>query len=309
MADKITRLIRLAQNPNIAKGDDGEGEGMKDWEDVMDESKEEKGMRVSGPRTKLASQVDGIEKSVSALAKAVKMIAKNQQKLAKNFDEMGMGAEDPMGAPAPAAPAPAPAAAPALEEEKGYMGMAMKSDGKVYAQEGSGYPDENNESREFDTNERDYKDAEIANAIKVMKSLEKSLMKSAPKPRLANKAVIRKDDATGDSFGEKDDDLIGNRPFDQTERDDYATLINGESSDGPGPITKSYVDGIVAKAVSDTLASVGINSTAPSVGGGSMLSKSMSSVDVDGLKADFANRSFAEINRARDEMGDLGGRI
>jgi len=57
------------------------------------------------------------------------------------------------------------------------------------------------------------------------------------------------------------------------------------------------------------LASVGIASTAPSVGGGSMLSKSMPSVDVDGLKTDFASRSFAEINRARDEMGDLGGRI
>ena len=306
MADKITRLIRLAQNPNIAKGHDEEGEGS--WEDEMEEAKEEKGMRVSGPRTKLASQVDGIEKSVSALAKAVKMIAKNQQKLAKDMgDFAAREEEEERVVPISNDPSPMAPAAPMAPADKG-MGM-YKAEAKVYAQEGSGYPDENVETREVDTDARDYKDAEIANAIRVMKSLEKRLVKSAAKPALANKAVIRKDDATGDSFGEKDDDLVGNRPFDQTERDPYGTLINGEASDGPGPITKSYVDGLVAKAVSDTLASVGIASTAPSVGGGSMLSKSMPSVDVDGLKTDFASRSFAEINRARDEMGDLGGRI
>jgi hypothetical protein len=115
---------------------------------------------------------------------------------------------------------------------------------------------------------------------------------------------LAKDDAAS-SFGEKDDDMPGNKPAGIDEKDkgpgDY--LIQGDSSDGPGPTVSAAFKADLDKAVSDVYARHGIimKAQGPRTGTGG----TERNVDVDGLFAKARDMSFRELNRKRVEVGDL----
>ena len=115
---------------------------------------------------------------------------------------------------------------------------------------------------------------------------------------------LAKDDAAG-NFGEKDDDIPGNKVAGIDEKDkgpeDY--LLQGDSSDGPGPTVSNAVRAEIDKAVSEVYARHGIvmKAQGPRTGTGS----SSPTLDVDGLFAAARGMSFQELNRKRVEIGEL----
>lgn len=135
--------------------------------------------------------------------------------------------------------------------------------------------------------------------------------------RTQNKATINKDDAAS-SFGEKDSNVVGNRAYDQTKHTDNETVINGESSAGPGPVSKSFspleVEAMINKAVSKAVRAVTkantsstiAKSAGPSIGGlnESKIDKGESYNERE-LISKAKGRSFQELNRLRAELGDI----
>ena len=159
------------------------------------------------------------------------------------------------------------------------------------------------EEDEQDPMEIDDEDEEALNLARTNKSV-------------GTASKVAKDDAAS-SFGEKDSDAPGNRPYDQTDPGEDDTIIQGGPSAGPGPISKSegtYVTQaqlmtMINRGVRQALDAAGVSrinkSVAPGVGASTKLDKSESPVDMAKLSGDLKGRSFSEINKLRVELGDL----
>lgn len=145
---------------------------------------------------------------------------------------------------------------------------------------------------------------------------DEALNLSKTSKSVAQASQVAKDDAAS-SFGEKDDDTPGNRPYDQTNPGEDDTIIQGGPSAGPGPISKSegqymtaaQLQTMINRSVRQALDAAGVSrinkSVAPGVGASSKLDKSERPVDVAKLAGDLKSRSFSEINKLRVELGDL----
>lgn len=317
------RLISLAANPTINLAD-GDGE-VDSWEDELDEAGVEKGRTVSGPRTKLASgdisaDVAALTKSVNILAKSMAQIAKGQQQtdtrvqmIAKALGDEMFG--DDMGGGDDYDPAADPMAVdePDSFEDEGTLSLSNGGDASdIKADETGAMADTAGVGRDFNTSTDDYKDSQFNNARTARKAVaRKTVAKGRADGRIASKGSagrsLRKDDEAT-SFGEKDDDIPGNRPVDQTDRPEDQYILQGGSGAGPGPVSKAAFQRAVSAEVQKHLANAGLlrKSDGPGVGGDSMLKKSFKPVDVDGLKTDMSRRSFSEIAKFREEVGDLG---
>lgn len=127
--------------------------------------------------------------------------------------------------------------------------------------------------------------------------------------------TLAKDDAAS-SFGEKDSDTPGNRPFDPTDTEESDTIIQDGPSAGPGPVSKSLDDKISAIVGRELAKAFKENSTvmkavAPGVAGsssseaamGSELSLSMP--EYTELFGKARGASFHELNRLRAELGEI----
>lgn len=139
--------------------------------------------------------------------------------------------------------------------------------------------------------------------------------KGAPAKAVAS--TVSKDDAAS-SFGEKDSDVPGNRPYDQTSPGESDTIIQGGPAAGPGPVSKSRDGGITPKqlqrminnSVRDAMESMGVasivhKSDGPGVGTSSQIGKADADIDIGDLFTQLKGRSFREINALRVQMGDL----
>ena len=136
----------------------------------------------------------------------------------------------------------------------------------------------------------------------------------------SDKAQINKDDAAS-SFGEKDSNTPGNRPYDQTSHTETETVLNDAPSSGPGPISKSVtmtraeLSAVINKAVNTALrasktataSSTIAKSAGPGINGAasSMDSKVDKSVEYKSLVKTASGLSFSELNRKRAELGEL----
>lgn len=146
------------------------------------------------------------------------------------------------------------------------------------------------------------------------RNVKKAKMKKA---KTKASSTVAKDDAAS-SFGEKDDDTPGNRPFDQTGVGDDDTVIQGGPGAGPGPISKSreaYVTrnemrSMIRNAVRESLGAAGLTAIhkadGPMIDGpSSKIDKSAEPVDLSDLFVQMKDRSFKQINSIREEIGDL----
>lgn len=117
-----------------------------------------------------------------------------------------------------------------------------------------------------------------------------------------NRGRISKDDAAS-SFGEKDEDIPGNRQLDPDHKDKDAGeyLIQGGPSDGQA------VQKALRKAVRAELISAGLirKADGPRVGANTKLEKSAPAPTQAELFEKMKGRSFREINQLRVELGDL----
>jgi len=126
---------------------------------------------------------------------------------------------------------------------------------------------------------------------------------------------VAKDDAAS-SFGEKDSNAVGNRPYDQTSPGENDTIIQGAPSDGPGPVSKAELSAMerrlatrLDRAVRQALVKSGqvavSRAQTPGPGTSTKLEKAGSQPHPEQLRKDLSGRSFSEINRLRAELGEL----
>lgn len=250
-----------------------------------------KGRRVSGPRTKLAAEVrlESLEKAVIDLAESVAIVAKA---IVKNEDDM-------MASP------PVEDDEMSDEDADAPIDLADDFDGDF-----TPYGDETDAGSAANEGEDTENELGIHDG-----DLTKALRKAAVATgRTASKARVRKDDAAS-SFGEKDDDITGNRPLDSDNKgrpaEDY--LIQGDSGDGPGPVNKALLN----KAVRDELARMGIVRKARSPRpADSQIGKADDEVAYtlpdgtvlkgwDAVRERARGMSFQELNRMRIALGDM----
>lgn len=158
-----------------------------------------------------------------------------------------------------------------------------------------------------------------------------SLARKARVRKAAPRSRLSKDDAAS-SFGEKDDDIVGNRPSvpDDKNKDAEEYLIQGDAGDGPGPVSKSARD--AASIVLSELRKAGVlpsatkKSRSPSVGnsmttlrksededmGFATIVKAGKIVQIPVLKPMLARNpdgtmvmDHSDISRVRENIGDL----
>ena len=126
-------------------------------------------------------------------------------------------------------------------------------------------------------------------------------------------APLSKDDEAS-TFGEKDRDVPGNRPFDPRNVGDDDTVIQGGPSAGPGPVMKSTVtltpkqlQAMINRSVREALESARSStihkSNGPRIPGSSKIGSP--EPQLDQVFSQLKQRSFREINRLRTELGDL----
>lgn len=254
-----------------------------------------KGRKVNGPRTKLAATVRlaNLEEAVVSLADSMAIMAKaylrkeddmmatppvedDENGFDDGADEFGGGEEDE------------------LEPPMDLMNMAddFDSDFDPYG----GTEDDGGSYREGEDteNELGIHDGDLTKAIR----------KAAGAVRPLNRARVNKDDAAS-SFGEKDEDIPGNRPNVPDDKGKPAEqyLIQGGPGDGAGPVSKAF-----RKAVRAELVGMGLIKKASSprigAGGDSQVNKG-GEPSYNELVEQGAKLSFAELNRKRVEIGDL----
>lgn len=252
-----------------------------------------KGRKVNGPRTKLAASVRlaNVEEAVVSLADSMAIMAKAY--LRKEDDMMATPpVEDDENAFDDGGDEFAGGEDEELEPPMDLMNMAddFDSDFDPYG----GTEDDGGAYREGEDteNELGIHDGDLTKAIR----------KAATAVRPLNRARVRKDDAAS-SFGEKDDDLPGNRANVPDDKGKPAEqyLIQGGSGDGPGPVSKA-----LRKAVRQELISAGVikKAQSPRIGGGdSQINKGEPTMSE--LLEISTKLSFAELNRKRVEIGDL----
>lgn len=125
---------------------------------------------------------------------------------------------------------------------------------------------------------------------------------------------VSKDDAAS-SFGEKDSDAPGNRPYDMKDNGgDDATVIQGGPGAGPGPVSKADVTitpkqlvSLIKRSVREEMATLNSSTIhkaeSPAVGASSsQLNKGDEPSEEEIFKI-MKGKSFSEINRARLEIG------
>lgn len=126
-------------------------------------------------------------------------------------------------------------------------------------------------------------------------------------------APLSKDDEAS-TFGEKDRDVPGNRPFDPRNVGDDDTVIQGGPSAGPGPVMKSTItltpkqlQAMINRSVREALESARSStihkSNGPRIPGSSKIGSP--EPQLDQVFSQLKQRSFREINRLRTELGDL----
>lgn len=126
-------------------------------------------------------------------------------------------------------------------------------------------------------------------------------------------APLSKDDEAS-TFGEKDRDVPGNRPFDPRNLGDDDTVIHGGPNAGPGPVAKSTItltpkqlQAMINRSVREALESARSStihkSNGPRIPGSSKIGSPEPSLDQ--VFSQLKQRSFREINRLRTELGDL----
>jgi hypothetical protein len=116
------------------------------------------------------------------------------------------------------------------------------------------------------------------------------------------KGKVAKDDAAG-NFGEKDDDIPGNRSLspDDKDKDAGEILIQGDASDGPGAQVNAAFDvifdnymlrkGLIRKSAGPM---IGVGGAPPAP-------------DMDELNKRARGMSFQDLNRLRVQVGELSG--
>lgn len=162
----------------------------------------------------------------------------------------------------------------------------------------------------------DDEDLDDQDPMKVEDEDDEALNLARTSKSFGRASKVAKDDAAS-SFGEKDSNAPGNRPYDQTDPGEDDTIIQGGPAAGPGPISKSresfitqaQMQSMIKRSVREALQASGVSninkSVAPGVGASSKLDKAERPVDMTRLSTDLKNRSFSEINKLRVELGDL----
>ncbi len=119
------------------------------------------------------------------------------------------------------------------------------------------------------------------------------------------KAKTNKDDASG-NYGEKDNDIPGNRQADVDEKDKPAEeyLIQGGPGDGTGPVSKA-VQTELDNAVSSVLAKHGILKKAVGPAPGNATVETGAAPNMDELFDQARGMSFSDLNNIRVASGEL----
>lgn len=263
----------------------------------------QKGRQVSGPRTKLAAQqapltkADGVaivrlmqdtQRATLSLARSVQILAKGR------ISNETMYQDDDM------------MAVPPVEDEQGMDGMDAQPQGLPEEQP----QDLMSMAEDFDSDFDPYGDTQDAGGeYREGEDTEQELgihsgdLTKAARGRTVSRARVRKDDAAS-SFGEKDEDIKGNRanvPDDKGKpAEEY--LIQGDSGDGPGMVSNA----LIRKTIHSELARMGIvRKAAP--GGAHVPASVVNKAEADewALFEQLKSRSFHDIAQLRTEVGDL----
>lgn len=296
----LESLIKLAENP-LSKADKPLDDDSMDYEEEKPEMEVDKGRKVSGPRTKLTNSEDRIsmiENSVRDLAKSVQALAKSQQAILTkhmnyaedDMDDHGMGGGPQMGGPAMKPPMEKPQFPPM--DDHGGDDFGNEDDLDLGANEAWGEFDPYGHEDEVPFRGQD-------------ETYQRVPMNMSERP--LNRARIAKDDSSS-NFGEKDSDIPGNRPLVADDKETPATqyLIQGDGGDGPGPVSKAFVNQVVKAVVAELSKSKITKSVDSPDVGSSQVSKSMDvEPNVDQLQTDLSKLTFGQINRLRVEVGDL----
>jgi hypothetical protein len=302
-------LIRLAANPFSQEADTAMTTAVH------------KGRQVSGPRTKLAAQqpltkADGVslvrlmmdtQRATLSLAKSVQILAKGRVSNQEMYqdddmmaqppveDDMGMGMGGGGGAPGGG---DAMDGQPQFPEEQPQDLMSMAED---FDSDFVPYGSETDAGGEY----REGEDTDQETPAEAIGGNESELTKAyrAGQRSVLSRARVRKDDGAS-SFGEKDEDIKGNRqnvPDDKGKpAEEY--LIQGDTGDGPGMVSNAYI----RKALQNELSRMGIvRKAAP--GGGHVPASTVNKAENDeyALFEQMKGRSFADIAKCRTEVGDL----
>ena len=301
MATKQRRGLKLAENPvalqeeepMVAEPEDMEFEEEMPYEEEelegggMYRAKVSRGRKVSGPRTKLASagQVNRIERAIVDLADTQTSLAKSVATLAKavinrnDDDEDDDGKEDKASKTAKAKKAQTSKAT----SKKSKKSQDMRSDFQPYGDtEDEGDP-ESQDPEESTMNEPGLQDPKGATELK--------------------NSGVKKDDASG-NFGEKYNDIPGNREagIDEKDKPTAEYLIQGGPGDGPGPVSKA-VKSEIDEAVSGVLAKHGIIRKSRGPAPGNSQVETGTSVEIDGVFKQARDMSFRQLNKIREESG------
>lgn len=288
-------LILLAENP---LGSENQKEKIS-----MANTRVAKGRApLRGPRVKLSmdERIDRMEKSVGLLAKSVRSLAKGMYSADEFGEEDPMMSEDPLGGYDENEDPMAVDGIDGADEDELELSEDFLGDFDPYG----GTEDHGEPDGEEDTYQDEPEDIP---GVSHEGDLTKGRVNRARtnKGRI-NRSRLSKDDASG-NFGEKDDDIPGNRRLvpDDKNKDAGEYLIQGGPSDGQG-VNKAQIDRMVDQRVRSALVKAGVirKSDGPAPGANTKLEKS-ASVDHNQLFEDLKKRSWKEINQLRIELGDL----
>jgi hypothetical protein len=277
-------LIKLAENP-LQLEEEKEGKMVNNIS---------KGRTVRGPRTKLsmAERIDRMERNQVSIAKALRTIAKGLYGAADDDDE-----HEPMDEPMDD-----------YDEDEDPMAIddiddddedELSLDDDEYL--GSDFAPYGGEKTKGERPADDTEQDEPEDVPGV--SWEGDLTKT--RKRRVGKAKVSKDDSSS-NFGEKDDDIPGNRQLvpDKKNKDAGEYLIQGGSGDGQSAFSKAQLQAI-ANIFRSELRRASMVRKAEAPGVGTRDSKIEKGVDQDRMFDELKKRSFKEINALRVEIGDL----
>lgn len=303
------KLLKLAENPLTLSEDEDSMDYSEEAEDSMDDELD-KGKKVSGPRTKLSNSNDlaTLANTVGNLAKGVRAIAQSQAVILKHMEM----ADPAMGGGMPPQK-------PQMPPQDDFGGGAdpMGGGGDDFgAEDELGGPDDldldmmgGNFNPYGDEMEDPMRGGDVTQQVAYPYGMAKAIAGAVI-------AALKKDDSSS-NFGEKDSDIVGNRPLNPDDKDKSAdqVLIQGGSGAGPGPVSKAFVNA-VTKAVAAELAKtskVSRSTTSPRIDDStSQIAKAVdtSTEDVDSMiKKAASTLSFQDIARWRIQEGDLSAGI
>lgn len=287
MAPRTQRRLRLSANPLDLEdpmledpmggpGGPGEEEIYEDPAELeqgsMYRAQVRRGKRVSGPKTRLMASeatLDRMENAVVELAENQASMARSIAGLAKAFLSKTDDDDDE-------------------DSKEDKSRTANKDAGSEFQPYGGtkddGSPESKN-SEESTQNEPGLQDPKGSSEV--------------------GKAKTNKDDASG-NYGEKDNDIPGNRQADVDEKDKPAEeyLIQGGPGDGTGPVSKA-VQTDLDTAVSSVLAKHGIIKKAVGPAPGNATVETGAAPNMDDLFDQARGMSFSDLNNIRVASGEL----